>query len=273
METDFALCSKIIDHMVKTITRLPVDDIPCKHSMLSDVFPQDVYQKMLSNIPERSAFRPMSLDLFHDQNGVSTRDLIELPEIGVRRIARHQQSLWWAVGSAMMSAEVKSAVFTALSADLSPVFGCRPSEVNDQNVFVSTALRYETESYYMAPHIDEFPRVATMLVYLPEDASLDGLGTSLYDYAPKWQRPFRKPHRELRRAPYLPNTGIYFSGSRRKVRPGWHGFERANKVVLGTAPRISLLTTWYTGTAEMHASTPEIIPVKEMTRAASESAA
>jgi len=267
VEKDFALCSRIIDHMVQTITRIPVDDTPCKHAMLSDLFPQDVYEKMLSNIPQRDAFRPMSLDMFHDDNGVSTRDLIELPEVGVKRIADHQQSLWWAVGSAIMSAEVKSAVFDALADDLAPVFGCPKSQVNDQPVFVSTALRYETESYYMPPHIDEWPRVATMLIYLPEDANLDGLGTSLYDYAPKWQRPFRAAHRELRRAPFLPNSGIYFSGSLRKVRPGWHGFERANKNVVGDAPRISLLTTWYTGTGETHASAAEIIPVKEMLRA------
>jgi hypothetical protein len=223
---------------------------------------------MLSNIPERAAFRPMSLELFHDDKGVSTRDLIELPEVGVQRIASNQQSLWWAVGSATMSAEVKSAVFAALAGDLAPVFGCPQSEVNDQAVFVSTALRYETESYYMPPHIDELPRVATMIIYLPEDANLDGLGTSLYDYAPKWQRPFRAAHRELRRAPFLPNSGIYFSGSRRKVRSGWHGFERANKAVVGDAPRISLLTTWYTGTKDTHAAYPEIIPVVEMSRAA-----
>ena len=263
MEKDFALCSKIIDHMVQAIATSPVDDTPCRHSMLTNLFPQDVYQAMLSNIPDRAAFRPMSLDLFHDANGVSTRDLIELPEIGVQRIASQQQALWWAVGAATMSAEVKSAVFAALAPDLAPVFGCTEAKVNDQPVFVSTALRFETESYYMPPHIDDIPRVATMLIYLPEDAGLDGLGTSLYDYAPRWQRPFRAAHREVRRAPFLPNSGIYFSGNQRKVRPGWHGFERPAKATLGNAPRVSLLTTWYTGTAETHASTPDIIPVME----------
>lgn len=267
METDVALCSLLTDHMAQAIARVPVDDIPCKHAMLSDLFPPDVYQTMLSNIPDRAAFRPMSLEKFHDDKGVSTRDLIELPEIGVQRIARNQQSLWWAVGSATMSAEVKAAVFTALADDLAPVFDCAPSEVNDQPVFVSTALRYETESYYMPPHFDGWPRVATMLIYLPEDASLDGLGTSLYDYAPRWQRPFRKAHRELRRAPFLPNSGICFSGSDRKVRPGWHGFERVKKALLDDAPRISLLTTWYGGTSEVHASNAEIVPVIEMSRA------
>ena len=81
MEKDFALCSRIIDHMVQRITDIPVDDTPCQHAMLSEFFPQDIYQKMLANIPARDAFRPMSIELFHDANGVSTRDLIELPEI------------------------------------------------------------------------------------------------------------------------------------------------------------------------------------------------
>lgn len=267
MEKDFALCSKIIDHMVQAIIRTPVDDTPCKHAMLSDLFPRDVYQDILSNIPDQTAFRPMSLELFHDDMGVSTRDLIELPEIGVQRIASNLQGLWWAVGAATMSAQVKTAVFSGLAADLAPVFGCPQSKVNDQPVFVSTALRRETESYYMPPHFDEFPRVATMLIYLPEDASLNGLGTSLYDYAPKWQRPFRKAHRELRRAPFLPNSGIYFSGSQRKVRPGWHGFERPDKARLGKAPRISLLTTWYTGPNEIHEPATGIIPVMDIAQA------
>ncbi len=267
MEKDFALCSKIIDHMVQAIARTPVDDTPCKHAMLTDLFPQDVYQTILSNIPDRAAFRPMSLEHFHDDKGVSTRDLLELPEIGVQRIASHQQALWWAVGAATMSTEVKSAVFAALAPDLAPVFDCSEAQVNDQPVFVSTALRFETESYHMPPHFDVHPRVATMLIYLPEDVSLDGLGTVLYDYAPKWQRPFRAAHREVRRAPFLPNSGIFFSGSKRKVRPGWHGFERPAKAALGNAPRVSLLTTWYTGPKDLHASTPDIIPVMKLPKA------
>lgn len=247
--------------MVKAVAATPVDDTPCKHALLTDVFPQDIYQQMLRSIPRKEAFRPMSLEHFHDENGVSTRDLIELPDIGVERMEADLQTLWWAVGTAIMSAEVKSAVFNCLADDLAPVVGCDPADVNAQDVFVSTALRVETESYHMPPHFDETPRIATMLLYLPEDDSLDGLGTSLYEFIPKWQRVFRKAHRELRRAPFLPNTGMYFSGSNRKERPGWHGFERVNKETLGDAPRVSLLTTWYTGTKETHAAFPDVQPV------------
>ena len=264
MEKDYTLLSSITEHLVQRINRTPVDRNPFMHAMLSDFFPDDIYQQMLLNIPARDAFRPMSLELFHDSKGQSTRDLIELPEIGVQRIASNQQGLWWAVGCAIMSAQVKSAVFKALADDLAPVFGCAPSAVNSQPVFVSTALRIETESYAMPAHIDDLPRVATMLNYLPADSSLDGFGTSLYDYAPKWQRPFRAAHREVRRAPFIPNSGIFFSGNQRKARPGWHGFERPRNATLGDAPRISLLTTWYAGTMAEHAATPEIIPVIEM---------
>ncbi|WP_108813749.1 hypothetical protein [Loktanella sp. Alg231-35] len=261
MEKDSALCTRIAHHLVDAINATPVDVAPCQHAMLNDVFPEDIYQDMLGNVPDKQAFRPMSLELFHDSEGISTRDLIELPDIGVARIAEEQQALWWAVGTAIMSTDVKSAVFGCLAEDLAPVFGCNTAEVNDQPIFVSTALRVETESYYMPPHFDDLPRVATMLLYLPPDDSLDGLGTSLYEYLPKWQRPFRKAHRELRRAPFLPNTGMYFSGNKRKSRPGWHGFERSNKAVVGDAPRVSLLTTWYTGTPETHADCPDIVPV------------
>lgn len=261
METDLALSVRITDHMAQAIRKASVDNTPCQHAMLSGLFPDDIYQRMLQNIPAIEAFRPMSLELFHDEHGVSTRDLIELPEIGVERIEKNQQSLWWAVGTAIMSTEVKSAVFEGLAEDLAPVLNVETSQVNNQKVFASTALRVETESYNMPPHFDELPRIATMLIYLPEDDSLDGLGTALYDYAPKWQRPFRTAHREICRAPFLPNSGICFSGNDRKARPGWHGFERSSKTVVGKAPRISLLTTWYTGTSEMHADNPEMVAI------------
>lgn len=267
MNKDISLCNRIADHMVQAIANTPVDLVPCQHAMLNGVFPQDIYGDMLGNIPEKGAFRPMNLGMFHDGEGNSTRDLIELPDVGVARIPEDQQGLWWAVGTAIMSSDVKSAVFASLAEDLAPVFNCAPEEVNDQPVFVSTALRVETESYYMPPHFDEAPRVATMLLYLPEDDSLDGLGTSLYDYAPKWQRPFRPAHRELRRAPFLPNSGVYFSGNERKKRPGWHGFERANVEKLGDAPRVSLLTTWYSGTEATHAAQPDIVPVAPLPQA------
>ena len=246
MEADSALCTRIVDHMIRAIAATPVDDNPCKHAMLSRLFPEDVYRRILRNIPDKNAFRPMNLAKFHDANGVSTRDLIELPDIGVKRIAPDQQSLWWAIGTAIMSAEVKSVVFEALAEDLAPVFDCAPAEVNDQDVFVSTALRIETEAYYMAPHFDGLPRVATMLIYLPQDARLDGLGTSLYDYVPKWQRLFRPAHREIRRAPFLPNAGILLLGQQTEgasrlawLRAGGQGpwrctsYQSANYVVHG----------------------------------------
>jgi hypothetical protein len=267
VEKDIALSTRLANHMADATAATPVDDTPCKHAVLTGLFPEDIYQHILQNIPAKDAFRPMSLELFCDENGVSTRDLIELPEIGVKRIAPDLQSLWWAVGTAIMSEKVKTAVFDGLAEDLAPVLGCEASKVNDVDVFVSTALRIETQSYYMPPHFDHKPRIATMLIYLPQDDSLDGLGTSLYDYAPKWQRPFRKTHREIRRAPFLPNSGIYFSGNERKTRPGWHGFERSNRSQVSDAPRISLLTTWYLGTPEMHAETLDIIPVPKAPRA------
>jgi hypothetical protein len=266
VEKDVALSKRLASHMADAIAATPVDDMPCKHALLSGLFPEDIYQLILQNIPAQDSFRPMSQELFHDENGVSTRDLIELPEIGVERIAPGLQSLWWAVGTAIMSEIVKTAVFDGLAEDLAPVLGCDASKVNEADVFVSTALRIETKSYYMPPHFDHKPRVATMLIYLPQDDSLDGLGTSLYDYAPRWQRLFRKAHREIRRAPFLPNSGIYFSGNERKKRPGWHGFERNDRSQVGDAPRVSLLTTWYLGAPEIHAETPDIIPVPKALR-------
>ena len=260
MKKDYDLCVRIIRQMVRVVDKTPVDENPCQHAILQDLFPQDVYEDMLQNLPAKEAYRPMALHLFHDSNGVSTRDLIELPEVGVPRMAPDIQALWWAVGTALASEEVKAAIFEKLAEDLAPALGCTPSEVNDQDVFVSVALRTETKSYYMPPHCDGHPRVATMLLYLPEDNSLDGLGTSLYDYAPKWQRPFRAAHREIRRAPFRPNMGVYFSGSKRRVRPGWHGFERPEKMV-GDMLRVSLLVAWYTNDPEHHRPFPEIMPV------------
>ena len=136
MEKDISLCSRIASHLVEMITTTAIDDTPCQHAMLSGVFPEEVYQYILGHIPAQEAFRPMSLELFHDDKGMSTRDLIELPDIGVERIAPELQSFWWAVGMAIMSADVKSAVFNGLAEDLAPVFGCATSEVDDQSVFV-----------------------------------------------------------------------------------------------------------------------------------------
>jgi hypothetical protein len=124
LEDGVAFSLRLANHMADAIAATPVDNTPFKHAMLSGQIADDSYQQMLRNTPAKEAFRPMSLELFHDEDGTSTRDLIELPETGIKRIALNLQSFWWAVGTAIMSDMVKAAVFDGLAKDLAPVLGC-----------------------------------------------------------------------------------------------------------------------------------------------------
>ena len=70
----------VLDHMLHALRRTPAHDEPFSHFYVEDVFPDDVYAEMMDNLPDPSAYQPLSVDNYHNAEGVSTRDVMSLDE-------------------------------------------------------------------------------------------------------------------------------------------------------------------------------------------------
>ena len=89
-----------------------------------------------------------------------------------------------------------------------------------------------------------------MMIYLPRDESQRDLGTSLYKVRPSLKALQSKDgwFTEVKRFPFLPNSGFAFAVSNSWKKKSWHGRERLRE---DAGVRNSLVTTFYLpGTVE-----------------------
>jgi hypothetical protein len=123
-----------------------------------------------------------------------------------------------------------------------------PAEVADARVFVGISLIRDMEDYRLKPHPDGQPRVVTAQFYLPMDSSQRDLGTSIYEAArPLSQRLFLGRYKEVKRMPFLPNSGYAFAVNDLPQRRSLHGRELIES---GSGVRNSILVTWVTERSE-----------------------
>ena len=78
----------VLDHMLHALDDTPAHDEPFSHFYVENVFPDDVYAEMMEQMPDPTAYKPLSVENYHNAAGVSTRDVMSLDEPHLRRFPR-----------------------------------------------------------------------------------------------------------------------------------------------------------------------------------------
>lgn len=220
-----ARSDRIADHLVRCVTATAADDAPFQHIFLNDVFPADVYAEILAKLPQQSAYRPLNIKRWHNENGESTRDQLFLSEGEIDRIEPSKQALWRDITSALESDALRRAIFTKFKHDVAIRLGCPQDKVLDQPMYPSVSLVRDFKDYRIKPHPDGQPRVITMLFYLPKDEAQSDLGTSLYVKRPLPYRLIGRAYKEVKRFPFLANSAGAFAVNDCAKRQSYHGRE------------------------------------------------
>ena len=127
---------------------------------------------------------------------------------GVAHLEESLRSFWTQLGEALCSDVLKRLVFRVLKQDIALRLGIDAEQAVDVDAFISALLIRDTEQYKIKPHPDGFPRLVTMMLYLPRDLSQETLGTSVYVREPFYKRVLGRKFREVkrfRRVPPLPS--------------------------------------------------------------------
>jgi hypothetical protein len=117
----------------------------------------------------------------------------------------------------------------------------QPEEVNNSQVFVGISITRDIADYKLKPHPDGQPRVVTGQFYLPRNGSQHALGTSIYEKARFIDRLSGKRFREVKRLPFVPNSGYAFAVNDCRQRQSYHGREL---IQAGSGVRDSILMSW-----------------------------
>jgi hypothetical protein len=240
-----SLHTYILEHMLESLERTEAHDEPFSHFYVENVFPDDVYSRMMEELPSPDRYSPLDASKYHNDKGVSTRDVFSFTPEHLAALPLGKRELWSAVAEALAAPELKSLVFRKLATDLAARFGIAKSEVENLTSYSKPSLFRDLDGYEIAPHPDGRAKVVTMQLYLPRDRSQLELGTGLYRRrfhslagVYSWHGRFEK----VKQFVFAPNTGYAFAVSNSWNKKSWHGRE---SLPAGCGERNTLLNIYF----------------------------
>lgn len=239
---DSTTSCRLHQHWRQKLPELSVNHEPYDHTYLEGFFPAELYRKILEQLPESDNYQPLNTRRWARADGASTRDILTLTEEGVAHLPDRQREFWAQIGEAMSSSFLQRYFFEALKQDVALRLGIHPEEAVDFPAYVSTLVIRDSDQYRIKPHPDGFPRLVTLVLYLPTDDSREDLGTSVYVEQPWYKRLIGRRFREVGRFPYRPNSAAAFAVNDLPHRKSLHGREL---VELDGCVRNLMIVTWF----------------------------
>lgn len=234
--------TQVLEHLLSQIEKTTVFNEPFSHFYLEEVFPEDIYEQLLSHLPDTDLY--YTCHNHQDREGGYMRSSLELNRMKLPELPTDQQDLWRGIASVLTAPELKEVIYRKLAKDLAFRFAVAPSQVERLPGYAKPTLYRETAGFEIAPHTDTRKKIVTMHLYLPADYSQLDLGTSLYrrkllalPFGP-WQDRFT----EFKKFPFRPNSGYAFVVNNTLTRRSWHGRE---KLPADAGVRNTLNNTFY----------------------------
>lgn len=205
-------------HLVDAVARAALTEQPFPHLYLEHAFPPDFYAELLAALPEIGAYTPISdTETLTVKGGYAERNVCRVRELEGR-------SAFWATLSGWIHGTgFAERILAKFSAAYLERFG--PDRKIEYEVDVR--LVRDFTSYSIGPHTDAPQKLASLLFYLPPDASMSHLGTSLYVPKDPAFRCEGGPHygfelfARVATAPFRPNSMLAFP----KLARSFHGVE------------------------------------------------
>ena len=217
--------------MAASIESASASESPFYHLVLDRVFPDDIYNAMLTAMPVASDYRPMSgraggLD---GADGTHTRVKIDLYPEYIRHLPPDKRTLWYVIGRALCSEPVKAAFVHRLAPPLEARFG---GDFAKTGFYPVPILTRDIPGYYIPPHPDTRWKGITVQLYLPRDKSITYIGTIFHERLADGSLPKRT------QMAFAPNSGYAFAVGENT----WHS---ADPVGPEVKTRDSILLTYF----------------------------
>src|SRR3954453_20993745 len=214
-------------------------ETPFHHLVFDRIFPDDVYNAMLTAMPVAADYRPMSgRSKAHDlQDGTHTRVKIDLFPEYIRSLPPEKRVVWDVVGRALCSAALKEALVRRLAPRprrrLPPGLGRRfGADFAKLRLYPVPILTRDIPGYRIYPHPDTHWKGITVQLYLPRDDTTSHVGTIFHARQPDGSLP---KHTQMK---FVPNSGYAFAVD----EDTWHS---ADPVGAEVTTRDSILLTYF----------------------------
>jgi hypothetical protein len=217
--------------LVRSVEAAREVQAPFFHLEFDQVFPPDIYCRMMESMPVSSDYRalPGRNNVNITEKGVSTRIKVDLFREYIRHFAAQKRELWRQVGDALCSREVQAAFVRRLAPAMERRFG---PEFRKVGLFPIPILTRDTGGYRIPEHTDTQWKGITVQFYLPADQSITHVGTIFSERLPDGS------FRPTTRMKFAPNTGYAFAVG----TDTWHSVDPVGPEVKS---RDSILLTYF----------------------------
>lgn len=193
---------------------------PFEYFIVRDFFSPAMYEQILANLPEDAAYEPRRTG---DMNEAQ-RGFFHLDRPSINNLPPAQHRFWLALRDWMVSQSFAEHFMRKFGPQVADRLAHEPA---GSRLGVELKLIRDKENYALKPHTDAPSRVASLLLYLPRDASMRNHGTAIYEpkaqgftSSGKGRHPF-EDFNLVTKAEFLPNSGLGFL----KSGTSFHGVE------------------------------------------------
>lgn len=196
--------TQTIEHIVTAIKAARQETQPFYHLQFSGILPKDVYSEMLEKMPVREDYRLMSgrTKSTRTNNGDGTRIKLDLFPEFIRHLPERKRDIWRHVGRAIRSPQVRDAFRDKLAPGLERRFGADYAKVG---MYPIPILTRDRPGYSIGIHPDTHWKGMTIQIYLPQDNSVEHVGTVFH------RKTDKKTYERASQMSFLPNTGYAFA--------------------------------------------------------------
>jgi hypothetical protein len=202
----------VLDHVVAAVEQAPLQVDPFAHSYVEHVFPEDVYEEILSSLPEPQLFEPLYHKDALQPDGRTTRSTFTLDAAHMATLPARQRSVLERVEAVMGSAALRDALLLRYGDVLRQRFGDGWRSVALEG---TVKLQRDTPGYRIGVHPDTADKVVLLQLYLARDDAHRSMGTSIY------RRTGPEAYERVDTLAFGRNTGFSFA----RTSESWHGVE------------------------------------------------
>jgi FkbM family methyltransferase len=221
----------VLNHVLDRVSRTELVNDPFPYLVVDKVFPDDYYAEMLANFPTPQSLRPIGETGRVPMDAYRERLVVLFTDDEFARMTAEQQHFWRDFANWMYSDQFINGFIQKFSAALEPRFRNILAKESAIKARGDALLVNDLTNYAIGPHTDAPHRLVSFLFYLPADASMRELGTSIYrardPHFVCWggpHYPFDKFDRTAT-VEFLPNRLLAFP----KTERSFHGVEKIHR--------------------------------------------
>lgn len=221
----------VLRHVLDRVATAEIISDPFPYSVIDGILPDDYYAEVLAHFPAPDSLRPIGDTGRVPSDAYRERNVVLFSDDEFRRMTDAQQRFWHEFAGWMYSDLFLSAFVAKFHQALEPRLSRILAESDALEVRGDALLVNDQTNYAIGPHTDAPHRLVTFLFYLPHDASMRELGTSVFRAKDPnfvcWggpHYPFEK-FDLVRTVEFLPNRLLAFP----KTERSFHGVEKIQR--------------------------------------------